>query len=190
METTERARTTLTFDFGTFEGFNFRSQSAIERILTANEVVNWNHDRQGEAEFWPSGDNQAVALIFQHRSFTNGFGLVHLDRLLSELGTDSVENFIRIHYAVNISGCRLDELTAAQVEDNLLHIFFGTSFIDLRREAAFELFESYYPEEYKVWEKSHCDGLIFDTDHFLNSPCFSVEEIELNGQVALAIAPQ
>ena len=42
---------TLRFDLGTFEGFNFRDQSAIERELTAEEVVNWNHDGDGEAEF-------------------------------------------------------------------------------------------------------------------------------------------
>jgi hypothetical protein len=40
----------LVFDLGTFEGFNFRSQSVIERVLTAGEVVEWNHDRDGEAE--------------------------------------------------------------------------------------------------------------------------------------------
>ena len=41
---------TLT-DLGTFEGFNFRDQAAIMRRLTAEDVVNWDHDGDGEAEF-------------------------------------------------------------------------------------------------------------------------------------------
>ena len=40
---------TIPYDFGQFEGFNFRSQSAIERALTAQDVVGWDHDREGEA---------------------------------------------------------------------------------------------------------------------------------------------
>lgn len=71
-----------------------------------------------------------------------------------------------------------------------MRCFEGTSFLDLRREAAFELFELYYLEEYRVWEKSLCDGLIFDPDRFLDSPTWSVEEIELNGSKALIVAAQ
>jgi len=62
--------------------------------------------------------------------------------------------------------------------------------LDLRKEAAFELFELYYPEEYRVWEQSHCDGLIFDPDQFLDSPGFSVEEITLSNRKALIVATQ
>lgn len=39
--------TELTYELGTFEGFNFRDQSAIERNVTAQEVVDWDHDRVG-----------------------------------------------------------------------------------------------------------------------------------------------
>ncbi len=73
----------------------------------------------------------------------------------------------------------LDDLTRDAIEEVFLDIFLGTSFIDLRKEAAYQLFETYYPEEYRIWEKSHCDGLIFDVDQFLDSPCWSVEEITL-----------
>ena len=44
----------LHFDLGTFEGFSFRHDQAIDRNLTAAEVVGWDHDAAGEAEFWPS----------------------------------------------------------------------------------------------------------------------------------------
>ncbi|MBE7502346.1 MAG: hypothetical protein HS113_19090 [Verrucomicrobiales bacterium] len=180
----------LQFDLGSFEGFNFRSQSAIERLLTADEVVHWEHDADGEAEFWPAGDHPGVAVVFEHRTAVTAADLLAVDRLLLELGGDAFENFLRIHFTVNCCGYDLQTLTAGTVEDQALHLFEGTNFQDLRREAAYELFELYYPEAYAAWERSCCDGLIFDTDRFLNSPSFSVEEIRLGEHVALIVAPQ
>jgi hypothetical protein len=178
----------LTLDLGSFEGFNFRSQCAIPRDHTAAEVVRWDHDRQGEAEFWPAGDVPAVALLFKPRSSVTAAELLALDRLLAELSGDLFVNSLRIHYAVNVHGADLATLTRAAVEDLPLDVFIGTNFCDVRREAAYQLFELYYPEEYQVWEKSACDGLTFDPDRFLDSPVFSVEELELGQQVAVLVA--
>ena len=189
-DTGTKTEETIHQDLGTFEGFNFRSQSAIPRNLTAAEVVGWDHDRKGEAEFWPAGDRPEVQILFRNRSSITGTELQALDRLLDELGGDSVENFLRVHYAVNTCGGDLATLTAAEVEDNSLDIFQGSNFTDLRREAAYQLFELFYPDEYRAWEKTTCDGLIFDTDRFLDSPAFSVEEIALADKVALLVAPQ
>ena len=180
----------LSSDFGSFEGFNFRSQSAIVQNLTAQEVVGWDHDRQGEAEFWPAGDSPEVALLFKHRSGVTASELLELDRVLLELGDDSHTSFLQIHYAVNICGADLHTLTADQVQDHCLHVYFGRSFIDLRREVAYELFELYFPEAYQAWQASLCDGLIFDVDRFLDSPSLWVEEVELGDEVALLVAPQ
>jgi hypothetical protein len=177
----------LTFDLGTFEGFNFRHQGAIDRLLTAEEVVNWDHDAHGEAEFWPSGDHRGVHQLFKHRHDVSGRELQALDCLLHDLGDDSDVNYLRIHHAVNCCGYDLTTLTPEQIEDQPLHIFEGTNFIDLRRQAAFELFELYYPEEYRVWEKSLCDGLIFDQDRFLDSPCWHVEEVQFGDTKALIV---
>lgn len=177
----------IRFDLGTFEGFNFRSQAAIAGNLTAAEVVAWDHDRQGEAEFWPAGDRPEMLVLFQRRTSISAAELLALDRLLGDLGEDSAVNFLRIHYAVNIRGADLATLSREDVEDQNVDVFLGTSFTDLRRDAAFELFELYYPEEYSVWEKSTCDGLIFDTDRFLDSPSFFVEEVTLGAEKALLV---
>ena len=179
----------LHFDFGSFEGFNFRNQSAIEQTLSAHDVVSWNHDTMGEAEFWPAGDHCGVALVFRGRNSVGACELIALDRLLQEMNGDPIDNFLKIHYAVAIRGARLDELTAAEIEDTFVHVFMGVSFGDVRRAAAYELFELYYPEEFLVWEKTTCDGLHFDTDRFLASPAFWVEEVQLGETVALLISP-
>ena len=76
------------------------------------------------------------------------------------------------------------------MEDNNLDVFLGSNFTDLRRETAYQLFELFYPDEYRAWEKTTCDGLIFDTDRFLDSPALSVEEVRLGDEVALLVAPQ
>jgi len=181
---------TLTHSLGAFEGFNFREHSAIEHLLTAEQVVQWDHDQAGEAEFWPAGDHPGVAAVFAGQSSITTPELIALDRLLEELGGDSIENFLRIHHARSANHADLATLTLEQVEDNSPHIFLGTNFTDLRHEAAYELFELYYPEAYAVWEKCSCDGLGFDPDRFLDSPGWSVEEIALGHQVALLIVSQ
>ena len=129
-------------------------------------------------------------LVFSGKSAVTGNELLALDSLIHELGDDSVENFLKIHYVVNTQGTSLEDLTQDDIEDLFLDIFLGTSFIDLRKEAAYQLFEANYPEEYRIWEKSHCDGLIFDQDRFLDSPVFSVEEIQFGDRKALMVAAQ
>ena len=178
------------FDLGSFEGFNFRDQSAIDHNLTADEVIGWDHDGNGEAEFWPAGDRPEVAWLFSEKSAVTASELQALDALLDDLGGDEPENFLKIHDALNVGSGDLRALTAQQVEDENVYIYFGSNFSDLRRAVAYELFELYHPEAYAVWEKSLCDGLIFDTDRFLDSVSFSVEEVRLGDKVALIVSPQ
>ena len=55
-------------NIGMFEGFNFREQSAIDHLLTPDEVLAWDHDEQGEAEFWPDGSNPFVQKLLNRNS--------------------------------------------------------------------------------------------------------------------------
>ena len=180
----------LQFNLGMFEGFNFRTQSAVDHLVSAEAVVNWNYDRQGEAEFWPTGDVPEVALLFKHRSNVTATELLALDWVLGELGGDSRYNFLQVHYAVNLCGDALPTLSAESVQDRCVQVFIGNRSRDVRRDAALELFELYYPAEYRVWEKSSCDGLVFDKDLFLDSPIFQVEEVNLGDEVAVLVAAQ
>ena len=182
--------TALTYDLGTFEGFNFRLQSAIDRILTADEVIGWDHDQQGEAEFWPSGDNRGVSAVFAGKTSVTASELVALNRFLDHLGGDSEDSYLRIYHALSLYGDQVAALTTDQIDDDSPHIFTGPNFTNLRRDAAYDLFELYYPEAYAVWEKSCCDGLIFDTDRFLDSPSFAVEEVDMGDLKALIVTPQ
>lgn len=178
----------FTFDFGTFEGFNFRDQSAIEQVLTAEDVANWDHDLDGEAEFWPDGDNEYIWLIFKSNSNVTVNDLFTLEHLLYELGDDSGETYLKIYYCIECLGYSLKDVTPDMVQDADCMVFSGDSFIESRREAAYEIFETYYPEEYAVWEKSLCDGLFFDEDRFLDSPVFSVTEVRVGDQAILLIS--
>lgn len=179
---------TIHSDLGTFEGFNFRNQSAIDRRLKANDVAAWDHDRDGEAEFWAAGDRKEMTLLFPTNVTRQE--LSDLDELLDKLGGDTLENFIRIYYAVSVCGEDLATVTSEKIEDKVLHVFTGESFLDMRRLAAFELFELYYPETYLAWYTSTCDGLVFDQDRFLDSPDYHVEEVILLGRKVLIVGPQ
>jgi len=178
---------TLRFDLGTFEGFNFRLSSAIFGTRTAQEVVNWDHHQQGEAEFWPSGDREEVQLIFGHQNCMTGAQLLALDGLLEKLGGDSQVNFLKLHYAVNVLGFHLCDLTAELVEDEPIQIFTGDCFSDVRKAAAYELFELYFPDIFRAWEKIKCDCPIFDGDKFLDSPEFIVAEVNLGEKAVLLV---
>ena len=180
---------TIPYDFGRFEGFNFRSQSAIEELLTVNEVLAWNHDQRGEAEFWPTGDRLELGLVFKDRSTVTASELMALASLLDELGGDSGENFLAVYFAIAVRGAGLTTLTATSVQDDAPQCFLGEHFIDVRREAASELFEQYYPELYQAWESTPCDGLIFDTNRFLDSPSWTVDEVRIGDRVAVLVAP-
>ena len=61
--------------------------------------------------------------------------------------------------------------------------------VSWHRTAAYELFELYYPEEFRVWEKSSCDGLTFDVDSFLDSPAFSTAEYKIGDERILVVEP-
>ncbi|MFO1459303.1 MAG: hypothetical protein U1G08_07820 [Verrucomicrobiota bacterium] len=178
----------ITHDFGHFEGYNFRHQTAIERLLTATEVVQWDHDRHGEAEFWPAGDKREISLIFRDQSAVTATELLELSVLLGELEDDSTENYLSVYFALSV-GEELGKVTADRVRDLAPCCLLGGNFTDVRREAAYELFELYFPELYHAWESTPCDGLIFDTDLFLDSPSFNVVEVELGGEVAVLVAP-
>lgn len=180
----------LRFDSGTFEGFNFRENGAIYPNVSAQELIEWDHDAKGEAEFWPSGDHAGISLLFKEQNAVTCSELLALDKVLSEFEDDSTRTILAIYYALRVRGLDLAQLTRDAVESENVHVFLGTSFCSLRADAAYELFELYYPEIYVAWGKTPCDGLIFDTDVFLDSPGLSIEEVTLGEEKALLVSPE
>jgi hypothetical protein len=186
-ESTEKEKIRLNFELGTFEGFNFRDQGAMWPNRTAEEVVNWDHDKNGEAEFWPAGDHHGVSLVFGGKSSVSASEIIALDSLLKKLGSDYYINFLEIYFSVHVRGYDLSKLSPETIEDEPLHIYTGSCFSEVRKEAAYELFENYYPDAYTAWEKSNCDGLIFDTDRFLDSPGMCVDEVKFGDQAVVIV---
>ena len=95
-------QSTIPCCLGTFEGFNHRDQSAIEAVLTADEVIAWNHDERGEAEFWPSGDAPSLSGIFPRQ--VTGPELLAVRRLVEEIGGDEEIVLLRIQFACTVLG--------------------------------------------------------------------------------------
>lgn len=174
-------------DFGTFEGFNFRDQSAIDHTLTAEEVVTWDHDAAGEAEFWPAGDAPLLSRIFGGN--VTGRDLVALGELLEQMDGDRGQDLLRIQFAVQVLGHGLDTLTAQEMDDVQPMIFYGTTAMDARKEAAFELFETFWPELYKAWNEDSAGVLRFDWDDFIDSPIWTTHEVRDGEQTILMVTP-
>lgn len=79
-------------------------------------------------------------------------------------------------------------LNSETVQDCDCLIYTGMNSVEIRSQAAYDIFETYYPEEHEVWDKSLCDGLMFDPERLLDSPALSVAEIRIDNQVALLIS--
>lgn len=154
----------VTEELGMFEGFNFRSQSAIERLLTAEDVLNWDHDAEGEAEFWPDGSNPFVQKLLPGTACTAA-ELREVARIFEEL-ENSPHDLVKAIY-LRDQGESLEEIGRQSIDDSFLYVFGPGAFIDLEREAAYELFETFWPDTYKIWEGSSVPGLSFDTEDFI-----------------------
>lgn len=182
------AMASIKHDLGTFLGFSTETNSSLGRNLQATEVLSWDPAHDGKARFWPSGDHAAVAIVFTGKCSVTAAELAALDRLLAELGGDSSENFLKIHYAVNAMSIPLLELTPERLASLQLHIYRGSDFHEVRKDAAYDLFERHHPEAFKVWDNCGVEGLWFETDDFLDSGRWSVEEIRLLDEVAVVVA--
>jgi hypothetical protein len=178
--------TTTLPDLGTFEGFNFRDQCAIERTLTADDVVNWDHDADGEAEFWPSGEDPLVKAIFAGN--VTGSDLTTLAELLTSLDGDRTEDLLRIQFAIQVQGGDLVRMTVAELDDQRPMFFYGDTMTDARKEAAFELFETFWPDLYKAWNEDHAGVLDFDWYSFVDSPLWTIHEVKLGNKAILMVA--
>ncbi len=173
-------------DLGYFEGFNFRSQSAIEQILSAEDVVNWDHDTRGEAEFWPEGSNVFVRLLSPRECTASD--LIEIDRIFSELGEDE-HQLCKAVYLKETHGLDLRDITREAVEDACLYVYGIGYFSDLEKEAAWDLFEQLYPEAYKLAESWTIPGLHFDPEQFLQSfSTYAVKTEEYRGYVVVEVA--
>ena len=116
--------------FGTFEGFNHRDQSAIEAVLTADEVVAGNHDDRGEAEIWPSADAPTLTeIVTRHVTVPE---LLTVRRRVAEVGVVGEIVLLRFQFACNVLGEHLRELTMDALDDQQPSIFFGRNRWDAR----------------------------------------------------------
>ena len=116
-----------TNDLGEFEGFNFRDQSAIMKTLTAEDVLNWDHDRDGEAEFWPAGDNVFVRGLLPGTACTAA-EVQDVIRLYEEL-EDCPQELAKAVY-LRGRGADLSDITRHAIDDCCLYVFGPGYFTD------------------------------------------------------------
>ena len=160
---------------GVFEGFNFRNQQAIDRLVTAEEVLAWDHDAKGEAEFWPDGSNPFVSKLLSRCTCT-AEEVREVMRILDELDGEPVQLAKAIY--LKDRGLSLEEIGRHAVEESSLYVYGPGWFIDLEKRAAYELFELFWPEAYAFWEKNTVPGLIFDVENFMQH--FATFELKLS----------
>jgi hypothetical protein len=111
-----------------------------------------------------------------------------LEHLKSLLSTGADYELITVIIAVHENGgsiLDLDEDAVADLAGNY-QIFTGATFCDLYDEALHQIFEDYYPEEYKLTVEGHCPFIQIDRDA-LDGPEFATIELNLGEQKILAV---
>ena len=176
---------TLNHDFGTFIGFNHREDKPIDRTLTDEDIVWWDHDRFGDATFWPTGGHAGLAVLCSERKWITGMELRTLDRLLTDLGDDSKETYLRIHFARSQLGISLNKLTVQEVEGVNLQVFTGSTFFEQSKEAACKLFGKFFLGRVEYREKKGPVTQAVDWERVLNGPSRAVLEAALREGEAL-----
>ena len=174
-------------DLGTFEGFNFRQGAAIDRLLTAQEVVGWEHDQHGEAEFWPSGDHAILSHLFPDR--VTRYELQTLAALLSQMEGQAEANLLQICFACQAREIDLEDLTVERLDERFATVFEAATFYDARRAAAFELFETYWPDLYRAWESDSLGILRFEWEDFLDCGTWITQELRIKERCIFMVAP-
>lgn len=169
-------------DIGMFEGFNFRRDCAIEKLLTAEEVSDWDHDGDGEAEFWPDGSNAFVRYLLPGSSCTAS-EVQEVIRIIAEVD-GSPNELAKAAYLVE-SGASLEAIDQQAIDNDSLYVFGPGWRGDLEKEAAYELFEQFWPDAYKLWEQNTVPGLNFEPEDFLFA--FSTLELKIDGGCYLVV---
>ena len=152
-------------DLGRFEGFNFREDCAIETTLTADDVINWDHDANGEAEFWPDGSNVFVAKLLPGTSCT-AEEISEVMRIFEEL--HGLRHDLAKAVYLRDRGSPLEDISRRAIGGSCLYVFGPGWFVDLEKEAAYKLFELFWPNVYAICEKNTVPGLTFDVEKFMS----------------------
>ena len=93
-----------------------------------------------------------------------------VSRIIEEL-ENSPHELVKAIYLVD-RGEALTGIGRDAIDDSFLYAFGpDSSFISLEREAAYELFETFWPDTYRLWEGNSVPGLRFDPEDFLNRLC-------------------
>jgi hypothetical protein len=174
---------------GVVEGCEDAERKAFFREMDLSEGRQWDPEGQEDDEFSSVRDMRALRVLFQGRHALDAKGMEAAIQLVEAFDGDDLDSILRLHVLVNIQGMDLDAVTVAAMGDLPLSTFRGENFHDLRREAAFELFQLYWPDLYSILEKTPMDGLRFDVDAFLDSPSWVTEEVQLGSECVLLVMP-
>ncbi len=89
---------------------------------------------------------------------------------------------------IRLQGYDLASLFVQDLDDRPPMFFYGDTMIEARKEAAFELFETFWPDLYKAWNEDSAGILDFDWYAFIDSPIWTIHEVKLNNRAILMVA--
>ena len=75
------------------------------------------------------------------------------------------------------------------LEDQQPMFFHADTLIDARKDAAFELFETFWPDLFKAWDEAATEFLRFEWDDLLDSSMWTTLEVKVGDKAILMVTP-
>ena len=177
----------LRYHFGTFKGAYWPTDHCwFENPVSTSEILDWDRDDQGEAEFWPTGDKPEMTVLFDtDNRIIRKEEIQGLANLLDHLGGDSPENYLRIRHATRRLRLSLNELPRQALEMLPLHIFVGATLAKAQDRAVADLSVRYRDIP---WQGPASDPRSF-LDQYRNDPAWGLETVAFGDKVALLVWP-
>jgi len=175
-------------DLGNFSGRIWHESGNLSREFSPEEVLEWNQDHDGFAEFYPSGDHEGVSLVFREKASVSTADLVELDHLIDGLRYPPKISCLLIHHLMHKHKVDVANLDCSDIEDSEAVIATGRTFFEAEQMATAKLYD-HFPEE--------CPDILHGLDSavrdrellkLLYSPKFVITQARFSNDVGMVVS--
>jgi hypothetical protein len=172
---------------GTFKAVYLRDGILVRRTLSVDEVLGWDDEVRGGAEFRPAGDCRALSVLFKGR--VTPFELKRVVNLLDGAGGETQDTLLRIHFWVNVLEGAWKGLTVDWLKRVEVGVFYGASFFELHSAATYEVIEKPLARWNRTLAHSEIAKGLHGADVMEPTLKFMFDEVDLGDTKALLTLP-
>ena len=170
-------------DLGSFEVRVWHPRGCLSRIVSPEEVLEWEGEEDGLVEFYPSGDHEGVSLVFREKACVDAAELVELDYLLDGLMYPAKVSCLLIHHLMHKHKIGVSGLDCSDIGNTEAMVSTARTFYEAQQMAVIKL-EHHIPQEYPNSFKQLASN---ERDHellkYLHTSKFIITQAKFSDQV-------